>query len=401
MTATRLLAVRAAGAVEARASRAMLSQVGPSGTRVMPASTLTFPNATALPAGRLAMLLASRRRAYWCARGLGKVRADGGAIDGLAPLAIKSIEYLGYMPLTQAQSDAVANALNLPGSGVSPLDGGASFFQLRRERFARLMRPLHGWDLLALPFEGVAHAQLFEFGFDFDPGYSGLDSTFADFGPAWVSGKVRTPSERQVTIALSQPVLSDSAPNVSSFRRGDLLAIQFQAAVDTGNGADPSTAVVDAQLTATGPTKPIPADSSWHASATGQVTVAGNVPLAELGTTRIELTAAVGTDQRKVVLEAALAAAAADGGTGADSVLTLRKVLDTSETGGEAFQAVGLYAGIAVEVDGPGDGPSGSVTDGTGSYSVEVSPSGEEMGISSRRSPGLGCEQCRGWMCLG
>ncbi len=163
-----------------------------------------------------------------------------------------------------------------------------------------------------------------------------------------------------------------------------------EKAVDTGNGADPSTAVVDAQLTATDPSKPIPADSSWHASGTSQVTVAGNVPLAELGTTRIELTATVGFDQRKVVLEAALAAAAADGGAAADSVLTLRKVLDTSETGGEAFQAVGLYAGIAVEVDGPGDGPSGSATDGTGSYSVEVSPSGEEMGISCATLSGVG-----------
>ncbi len=129
------------------------------------------------------------------------------------------------------------------------------------------------------------------------------------------------------------------------------------------------------------------------------MTVAGNVPLMELGTTRIELTAAVGTDQRKVVLEAALAAAGAadggtaagaDGGAGPDSVLTLRKVLDTSETGGEAFQAVGLFAGIAVEVDGPGDGPSGAGTDGTGSYSVEVSPSGEEMGISCATLSGVG-----------
>src|SRR3990172_4309632 len=77
---------------------------------------------------------------------------------------------------------------------------------------------------------------------------------------------------------------------------------------------------------------------------------------------------------------------AGDGGAVPDTTLTVRKTLDTSESGGEAFQSVALFSGVPVDVVGAGT--ERVFTNERGAYRAQVSSG--SMGISCATLGGVG-----------
>ncbi|MBI5549729.1 MAG: Ig-like domain-containing protein, partial [Deltaproteobacteria bacterium] len=317
--------------IEGRAMPMQVWQLGPAGTRVMQPVQLSFPNPTQAPAGRLALLLAYDDSVQAMARvGFGRVRVDGSGIDSLASVPVKSIEYLGYMPLTAEQSQVVDAALGTPGSGVSPLDGGAGFFERERRRWKRALEaPL---DLLLMPFEGTAHAQIL----GAFTALAAWEASIQNSVPAAVIGHVHGPLERVVRLDAKSP---SAFPNTqSAYADGTSETFTFEASLDPLAGVVAQDITVE--LTARLP------DGALVPLATqvgiSPVTVVGMVAL-KFGKTTITCTASTKSDKRVVELEALLVPDPTDAGAATTGALTILKVADTSVSGQEPFQEFGTF----------------------------------------------------------
>ncbi|WP_164000767.1 RHS repeat-associated core domain-containing protein [Pyxidicoccus caerfyrddinensis] len=397
--------------MEGRAALAALWQVGPAGLRLDKSATLRMPNLTGLPLGHHALLLAYDAHAHVLERvGFGRVVPGGPGqtlIVSTQPLVMRSVEFLGYMPLTDAQNEAVAAALGT--GGGSPTDGGLG---LRTPPGSR-GPAIPAWKHLLSAFTiGEAHAQL---GGTFYGGYSALDTMLNNSVPAALMGSVRAPLERQLALQLRQPAETDFGAAASK-----LVALPYTLALDFSarfESADPfdqqNPERVRLVMEAKGPGGEVltpPEGESWTTEEQeGEAALAPNVRL-PLGTSELTLTAYSRSSHRVLKLEAELKLEAdggtpdagpstGDGGAGEDGGtsqpdagvpvrLTLRKTVDTfNEADDEAVHSPVRFRGLRVSVTGPGSGYA-AVTGDTGGYGMPiVSLGGESMGIACTEVP--------------
>ncbi|WP_426745922.1 RHS repeat-associated core domain-containing protein [Myxococcus faecalis] len=372
--------------MEGRAALASLWQVGPAGLRLDKPATLRMPNLTGLPEGRYALLLAYDPQDHVLERvGFGRVVPGGPGqtlVVSTQPLRVPSVEFLGYMPLTDAQSAAVAAALGAGGS--SPADGGLG---LRLPSGSR-GPAMPAWKHLLSAFTiGEAHAQL---GGVFYGGYSALDTILNNSVPAALTGFVRAPLERQLALQLRQPTEADFGAAASKLvSMPYTLALDFSARFESSDPYDsqnPET--VRLVMEAKGPGGEVltpPEGESWTTEEyEGEAALAPNVQL-PLGTSEITLTAFSRSSHRVLKLEAELKV---DADAGPAVRLTLRKTVDTfNEADDEAVHSPVRFQGLRVSVTGPGTGYV-SVTGDRGGYGTPiVSLGGESMGIACTEVP--------------
>lgn len=383
LTATRLQPVSLPIRLENNATPTAVWQVGPAGVRVQKPVLLQFPNVTGLPAGRYVLVLAHEPRTHVLARaGLAVVSQDGASIRTEEPLALRSVEFMGYMALTDDQDKIVREALaRSGGQGSADPDAGMEGSLPP----GMLQTPEAPWWKRALNLVvGEAYAQLLA-------GYVAaipvLDQSIQTSVPASVSGKVRAPQDQQLTVQLSQELEAFiSLPRQVSFPYMLPVALRASRTSD-GSGAERIEAFLTAKAEGGAEISP-PAGESWSVSAQRdddqELTLAGNVELVRDGTTVIALNARMGTELRTVTLTVR-AVPVADAGAQTFQLTFTRD--DQSSSSGKELQSVVRFPGVRVTVTGPGPTMSG-VTGDTGQYGIPVLvPGGSAMGIACADIP--------------
>lgn len=351
-----------------------LWQLSPAGIRVQAPVTLTLPNLTGAPAGRLALVLGYDATRHVLERvAFAKVSADGFVITTDEPLKLSGLDFIGYMPLTDEQHAQVAAALGLPGgaSGAgtdggqgSGVDGGLG---MRMPAGVKAPRS-PWWDMLLYPFAPTdAHAYtLAEL---FNTGLSSFDGLTELVTPGSLSGYVRTPREREVQFTRTAPADAD-------FERPQqvplpyTLPIDFEVKLETANSMDalvPDTvrASVRAEFFG-GAAVPTASGAPNQNVGLGQARLRTGF-LLPLGKTRIWLAGSSLTDSRELELEAELS----PGDGGSTGMLVLRKVADSTPPTDPALRASTRYRGYAVKVTGPANGGAG-VTGNAGNFGVPI-----------------------------
>ncbi|RKH13284.1 hypothetical protein D7X74_22150 [Corallococcus sp. CA047B] len=372
--------------LEGRAALAGLWQLGPAGLRLNTAVTVRLPNLTDMKEGSWALLLAHDPRRHVLER-VGFGRVVGKTIVSTQDLQLPSLELLGYMPLTEAQGDAVALALGM----VSPTDGGTG---MRTDPDSRLGPTPTLKQLLELFAPGKAYAQL---GGVYYGGYSALDTLLNNTVPGAVTGQVRAPLERQLALELRKPestALGTTRQVALPYALPLDLSARFESA-DPYDVTNPES--VQLFVTATGPSGEVltPLEGeSWLSQGEGEAALTPHIPVPVGGTTQLTLTAQSRTNVRVMKLEAELqpdgdaGVPGEDGGMVPAARLTLRKTQDTfNEADDEAVHSPVRFKGLRVTVTGPESGLAG-VTGDTGGYGIPVvSLGGESMGISCTEVP--------------
>ncbi|MHB8874599.1 MAG: RHS repeat-associated core domain-containing protein [Myxococcaceae bacterium] len=371
--------------IEGHASPAALWQLAPAGTWLSKPVTLSLPNRTNLPPGRLALILAYDNSTQVMKRvAFGRVSPDGSVIATEEPLSVPSLEFFGYMPLTEAQSTAVASAMGMPVPGGSTsTDGGLGLRQPAPRRSMPAPSPWR-WVIWALGIS-EAHAQslLGMFGI----GLGTVDSMVAAMEPAMVQGTVRAPRGNETFLTVLSPDLSAApmALSTPSYSLPVTFSVRYESNQPTSIGAAPS-ALVSAVMTARGPAGLAlgpPADGAWTQQGGGQAQVSSVVGLAE-GTTRIFLSGTSTYDSTSVELSAKLTRAPADGGP-ASYALSVTKVADSSE-GADPLANLVRFSGAEVEVTGATD--QLAITNAAGHYGTAIKvPPGDGIAISCTSLP--------------
>ncbi|MCP3060238.1 DUF6531 domain-containing protein [Myxococcus sp. K38C18041901] len=379
--------------MEGRAGLGALWQMGPAGLRLQKAVSVTFPNRTNLPAGRLAMVLGHDPQRHQLKRvGFARVSADATVLNPLSPLGLTSLEFVGYVPLDEVQHQAVAVALGLDDAGGDagqPLDGGSGLRGSRGGvRPVRSSEPL--WKQFLSNFAVTeAHAQLG--GGVNQAGYTAFDTLAGMAIPGAVTGSVRAPLERQLELEVSRPTLPGQGAPASeqTVTLPYSLALDFRSrfvSMDPYEVANPETVLVT--LTAEGPQGPLPEPTpgAWQAQGVGEAAVAQDVALPE-GRTVLTLSALSKSSHRLLKLEAELVREPGDAGP-ARAKLRLRTLQDTfSDVGDEAVHSPVRFKNLRVTVTGPGGGSVG-MTGASGGFGIPVAGlTGGEMGIACTEVP--------------
>ncbi|MHB8878506.1 MAG: Ig-like domain-containing protein, partial [Myxococcaceae bacterium] len=371
--------------IEGHAAPAALWQLAPAGTWLSKPVTLSLPNRTNLPPWRLALILAYDNSTQVMKRvAFGRVSADGSVIVTEAQLSVPSLEFFGYMPLSEAQSTAVASAMGMPvpGSGTST-DGGLGLRQPAPRRSGPEPSPWR-WVIWALGIS-EAHAQslLGMFGI----GLGSFDGMVAAMEPAMVQGTVRAPREDETFLTVVSPDLAAAPTTVTAapYHLPVTFTVKYESNQPTSIGTAPS-ALVSAVMTAKGPgggaVSP-PAGGTWTQQGAGEAQVSSQVQLGE-GTTTIYLSGSSTYDSTSIELAAKMTKLPSDGG--ADSYLvSVKKVADSSE-GTDPLANLVRFSGAGVEVTGATD--QLAVTNAAGHYGTAIMvPPGEGMAIACTSLP--------------
>ncbi|MBN1205865.1 MAG: hypothetical protein JXB05_13185 [Myxococcaceae bacterium] len=387
LTATRLEPVALPIPLESSMTPTALWQLGPAGVRLQNPVMLRFPNTTGLAPGRWAVVLAHDPQRHVLARmGLARVSADGVSVRAEEPLALRSVELVGYMALTQEQHEALEQALaNTGGAGLP--DGGMQGALPRWISPPGQPPPAPLWRRALDLLVGEAHAQALLGLFPF------LDQMIQDSVPGLVIGQVRAPQDRQLSLQLTEETLNFIAvPREVRFPYS--LRVAFSARRVVVGLA--SSELIDASLEAQSEEGVIiapPLGEDWTASTTEgeeEVLLSGNVELVR-GVTLITLRGRMGSELRTTVLKVtatpvADAGTEPDGGDG-DSYLLHFAREEAASAGATDLQSVVRFPGVRVTVTGPGAEMSG-VTGQRGEYGIPVLvPAGEAMGISCTEIP--------------
>ncbi len=379
--------------MEGRAGLGALWQMGPAGLRLQKSVSVTFPNRTNLPAGRLAMVLGHDPQRHVLKRvGFARVSADATVLTPVSPLGLTSLEFVGYVPLDEVQHQAVATALGLDAAGGDAgqsLDGGSGLRGSREGvRPVRSSEPL--WKQLLSNFAVTeAHAQLG--GGLNQAAYTAFDTLAGMAIPGAVTGSVRAPLERQLELEVSRPTLPGQGAPASeqTVTLPYSMALDFRSrfvSMDPYEVANPETVLV--KLTAEGPQGPLPEPTpgAWQAQGVGEASVAQDVALPE-GRTVLTLSALSKSAHRLLKLEAELVREPSDAGP-VRARLRLRTLQDTfSDVGDEAVHSPVRFKNLRVTVTGPGGGSVG-MTGASGGFGIPVAGlTGGEMGIACTEVP--------------
>ncbi|NTX62301.1 hypothetical protein HUA74_16725 [Myxococcus sp. CA051A] len=379
--------------MEGRAGLGALWQVGPAGLRLQKSVSVTFPNRSNLPAGRLVMVLGHDPQRHQLKRvGFARVSSDETVLSPVSPLGLTSLEFLGYVPLDETQHAAVATALGLgtsDGGAGAPTDGGSGLQGLRqRVRPSPSSEPL--WRKFLSNFAVTeAHAQLG--GGLTQAAYNAFDTLARQAVPGAVTGSVRAPLERQLELDVSKPIIpKQGMPAVERIvTLPYTLALDFRSrfvSADPYDVANPETVLV--KLMAEGPHGPLPepAPGAWQSQGVGEAAVVQDLALPE-GRTELTLSALSKSTHRFLKLEAELVPEPGDGGP-TRAKLRIRTVQDTfSELGDEAVHSPIRFKNLRVTVTGPGGGSVG-MTGASGGYGIPVTGlTGGEMGIACTEVP--------------
>jgi hypothetical protein len=372
--------------------------IEPLGTRVTQPVAVSLPNVSALPPGQLAVILTHDATRHVLQRGgFGRVSEDGSVIQGLEPISLGSLDFIGYQALSEEQSSAVAKALGLGGgtAPAAPSDVGTTgLLQMREDPATRLRRALL-W-----PFGGIARAQVGTGLVGFYSGFAALDAIGGP-GFAYVRGKIRTPQERRIEIQLGL--------GISQFLGIETrVKTPYVLAVDATAKADDPSQVISVKLDAYRNGVPYPPiDGGVQARPSdvgpvpgvGQAMLAGRLPLL-LGDNDITISASQGLqgppavdsqgqDDQTVHLRATLSRSQADGGTD-EAYLTVNRTAST-DSSAEAVDAVtGAASGISFFKSWPVEVSSSTTVKGTsGTYGQFYLP----VFSYGRSQTGLACTE--------
>ncbi|QSQ26146.1 hypothetical protein JY651_14960 [Pyxidicoccus parkwayensis] len=383
LTATRLEPVAVPVKLESSASPTALWQVGPSGVRVQKPLLLQFPNVTGLPPGRYVVVLAHEPRNHTLARvGLAKVSPDGMSIRTDAPLALRSVELVGYMSLSQEQDAVVRLALGeTGGQGSSANDAGTEGALPPWLRMSPSWMPRWKQALDAF-FVSEAHAQGLVLP------WVTLDTFNQQRSLATVTGIVHAPQDRQITLSPSEALKAYIAvPREVTlpFR----LPVSLRVERTTVGTDDELLAAFISAKSQDGLDIPAPDGESWSASTQrvdeDELVLSGNVPL-DRGTTTVTLGGRKGSTLQTYILKVqAVPVTGSDAGPDA-----YRLVFSTDQgasTGTVELQSVVRFPNQRVTVTGPGPTMS-TITGSTGTFGIPLNPpSDDEMGIACAEIP--------------
>ncbi len=295
--------------IEDRASVSALWQLAPEGVRFLKPIELTVPNTAGLAAGRMAVILSFDDRRLVLRRvGFAHVTSDGTAIRSDEPIAVGSLEFFGYMPLTGEQQAKIELALQ-EGTVTppSPEDGGMG---------AMLFPPTDRrtpWERIADMIVPTAHAQY--------GGMSFLIAAMDSFpgGIAYVKGSVRAPHEQETRITVKQPVLA-ATQSMTTVALPYVMPVEFIAEFESNQPRPPNASpeTVTGKISAIGPTGQAlapPKDESWVVQGLGKAEMFSAIEV-PVGTSTISLQGATRYDTRTVRVSAILEPVPdADGGT--------------------------------------------------------------------------------------
>ncbi|MFY2561295.1 Ig-like domain-containing protein, partial [Corallococcus terminator] len=389
VTATELQPYALPLPMDGRAALGAVWQIGPAGLRLQKTVSVTFPNRTNLPAGRLAMVLGHDPQRHVLKRvGFARVDADRTTLTPLAPLGLTSLEFIGYVPLNKDQHVAVATALGMNPDAGSEEDGEGVQGLMDRVRPSQSSEPL--WKkLLTNLLVTDAHAQLGG-GLDL-AAYNAFDTMLGMAVPGAVLGTVRAPLERQLVLEVRAPMVPPFGQPASEqvVTLPYTLVLDFRSrfeSADPHDVANPETVLV--KLTAEGPTGPLsePTAGAWQSQGEGEAALTPRVAL-PAGKTTVTLSALSQSTHRLMKFEAELIANPSDGGP-STATLRLRTLEDTFNEGGDvAVHSPVRFKNLRVTLTGPGSGSAG-MTGASGGYGIPVPGlMGGEMGISCTEVP--------------
>jgi RHS repeat-associated protein len=376
LTATEIPTVHRPVPVEDKVSVDALWQLGPEQVRFLKPVSLTLPNRTQLPAGRMVVLLGFDERRLSLKRvGLAHVRADGEAIVADAPVPAGSLEFLGYMALTPEQQGKLEEVLAAAGGatgGTAP-DGGLGLLRLPVKA-----REPSLWERVKDVVIASAHADI---GNALLSMWGVMDSFLP--GIAYVSGQVRSPREHQTTLEMELPFLvSDSEVEVPY-----TLPIDFEARYEVNGSTSGSESVV-ATLSAVGPSggpiAPKPYET-WRNEGQGRASIESEVSLS-FGSSTLLLTGKTRYDTRAIRLTATLEPIIPDaGGPPTKARLTVRKEPDSTDTE-DPFHGVVRFKNLPVSITSYVD--TGGMTDDKGLFrSMVIVPGPDTTGIACADIP--------------
>ncbi|ABS26527.1 CARDB domain-containing protein [Anaeromyxobacter sp. Fw109-5] len=357
---------------DGRADLAALWQVGPVGIRIAQPVDLTFPNVTALPAGRYALVYGYDPDRHMLARvGVARVAADGATLTTLEPTGVSALDFFGYGHVSDEQQAWLEATLSpAPEGTATPPPEETTGFRMKPAA-ARDDLPLLA-KLLMLPLGG-GRAQAF---WD-QMGLGGLPEP--NVGTAFISGKIRSPQELEFRIDVTAgteggivglPHLHEVV-FVARPEAGSSASIQLSMRAQRGQ-----TVIAPPVLENWGQETPIQGEG-------GDVTVRGHVQL-EPGTTLITAEAQAGRDSRTTRLEAVVTELPPDpsivdpvtGKPERRGTLVVRQLVETDDSA--ASSGISFFSNWPVEVTSATSvrGVSGT----RGQFSIPVFSYGSQQG---------------------
>ncbi|MFP2929567.1 hypothetical protein ACLESO_31085, partial [Pyxidicoccus sp. 3LG] len=380
LTATELPTVHRPVPVEDKASVDALWQLGPDRVRMLKPFSLTLPNRTKLPAGRMVVLLGfDERRLSMKRMALGRVRADGEAIVSDGPVTAGSLEFFGYMALTPEQQTQVEAALARTG-GTGTQQGGAGTdggLGLLLDAPVKAREPSL-WERAKDLIISSAHADI---GSSLMSMWALMDSFLP--GIAYVSGQVRSPREHQTLLEMELPQLQADV----EVEMPHALLIEFEASYEVNGTLSPTEKVV-ATLSAVGPNGSAIAPAAgeeWMREGLGRAAISSEVYV-PFGTSTLLLTGKTRFDTRAIRLTAKVEPIIPDaGGPPTKGRLTVYKEPDSSDSE-DPFHGVVRFKNLPVSITSYVD--TGGMTDDKGVFrSTVVIPAQETAGIACADVP--------------